>query len=346
MDVKILDRDFVAVGIVENFQSFIWTDRYCSYGDFEIYTPLGSAFLNDIQIGYYLWNAESEHMMIVEAINVTTDVENGTFIKITGRSLESILARRIVWAQTTISGNIQNGVKRLINEAIINPSIAIRKIDNFVFEDSTDPNITGYTFEAQYTGDNLYDVIVDICNDIGCGFKVVLNENKEFVFSMYHGVDRSGDVIFSNEYNNLITTDYLNDFTEFKNVTLVAGEGEGTDRKTVVVGTAEGLDRYELYTDARDLSTNNGQIPLATYQSQLTQRGNEKLSEAIHTEQFNGTVEPNVMFTYGLDYVCGDIVTFVDTFGNKGTPRIDEYIFSYDEQNGYYCYPTFVILEE
>lgn len=44
----------------------------------------------------------------------------------------------------------------------------------------------------------------------------------------------------------------------YRNVALVAGEGEGLDRKTIPVGAAEGMERYELYVDARDVSSNEG----------------------------------------------------------------------------------------
>ena len=47
--------------------------------------------------------------------------------------------------------------------------------------------------EAQYTGDNLYDVIQKICEEQGIGFKITLNDEKQFVFELYAGSDRSYD---------------------------------------------------------------------------------------------------------------------------------------------------------
>ena len=80
--------------------------------------------------------------------------------------------------------------------------------------------------------------------------------------------------------------------------------------------------------------------------NQLKQRGLEKLAEVAITEGFQGTVEPDVMYKYNEDFTIGDFVTFKDKYGNYGTPRIDEFTISDDENNGYYCYPTFVMLEE
>lgn len=49
--------------------------------------------------------------MIVEKIQITSDTEDGNHVTVTGRSLESILDRRIVWGQKLLSGNLQNGIK-------------------------------------------------------------------------------------------------------------------------------------------------------------------------------------------------------------------------------------------
>ena len=132
-------------------------------------------------------------MMIVEKIQITSDTEDGNHVTVTGRSLESILDRRIVWGQKLLSGNLQNGIKTLLNENVISPSDSNRKIPNFIFKESTDPAITKLKLEAQYTGDNLYDVIQKICEEQGIGFKITLNDEKQFVFELYAGSDRSYD---------------------------------------------------------------------------------------------------------------------------------------------------------
>lgn len=344
MDIKILSPQFIELTVVENYQSFIWTERYNQYGDFELYAPTGSEWMRYIEIGNYVVTTDSDRMMIIENLEVTTDIENGTFAKITGRSLESILARRIVWVQTIIESNVQAVIKKVITDAIINPTLTARRIPNFIFSDTTDRRITKYSIEAQYTGDNVYTVVSDICQQIGAGFKVTLNENKQFVFKLFMGEDRSDSVIFSNEFNNLLTSDYKNTYENYCNVTLVAGEGEGSARKTAVVGSASGLNRRELYTDARDLSSSG--TTAAKYLNQLKQRGNEKLAEKKLTEGFQGTVVPDIMYQYGVDFNIGDFVLFRDTFGNEGRQRIDEFIISHDEGNGYYTYPTFVTVEE
>lgn len=261
MNLFILNKELDPIAILDDYVSLIWTDRYQKCGDFELVLSASSAILSTIKQDYYVWCSESDHTMIVEKILVNSDVEDGSTVTISGRSLESILDRRIIWGLKTLSGNLQNGVKVLLNENVISPSNESRKIDNFVFEMSTDSKITELTIDAQYTGDNLYDTICKICADRGIGFKVTLSNDKNFVFKLYAGTDRSYRqnkvpwVIFSPKFDNLISSNYLESRSSLKNVTLVGGEGEGSERRYTAVGSTTGLDRREMFTDARDISS-------------------------------------------------------------------------------------------
>lgn len=261
MDLLVLDKDLDAICVIDTYTSLIWTDRYYKAGDFELCFPASKEILEFIKQDYYLYNKESEHVMIIEQIMIETDTEDGNKLTISGRSLESILDRRVVWGLKTLSGSFQNGIESLLNDCIISPSKPTRQITNFIFEASEDTAITDLTLEAQYTGDNLYDVISKACEERGVGFKVILNDNKQFVFSLYSGLDRSYDqtelpfVVFSPNFDNLISSNYLETKSGLKNVTLVGGEGEGQARRYTAVGDVLGLDRREMFTDARDLSS-------------------------------------------------------------------------------------------
>lgn len=261
MNLFVLDTNLNVIFIVDTYSSLIWTDRYNEYGDFELYTPISKSVLDYFKQDYYLWRNDSEHTMIIEKLLINSDVEDGDKLTVTGRSLESILDRRVVWGQRTISGNLQDGIETLLNECIINPTKPERKIDNFIFERSTDPIITALTIDTQYTGDNLYDVIQGLCVSNNIGFKITINSNNKFVFKLYAGKDRSYDqfenpyVVFSPNFDNILNTNYMESKSTLKNVSLVGGEGEGSYRKYTAVGDTSGLNRREMYTDARDLSS-------------------------------------------------------------------------------------------
>lgn len=355
MEVFVLDKEFKNIAIVDYFESVIWTDRFSSAGDFEIYTPATKEIIDILKADYYLWLKDSEHMMIIEKIVLKTDVESGNHLTVSGRSLESILDRRIVWNQTVITGNLQNGIKTLLENNVINPSIADRKIANFIFEESTDEEITSITMDsAQYTGDSLYEVICNLCDTYKIGFSIILNSENNFVFKLYKGKNRSYDqntnsyVVFSPNFENIINSNYAEDSTEYKNITLVAGEGEGSARRTTIYGDAiSGIERRELYTDARDISSevDGGKISDAQYMQQLSQRGKEKLEEYKISKLFDGQTETENMFVYGKDFFLGDTVQLVNEYDMSSKSKITEMIRS-QSINGYEIYPTFEIIEE
>lgn len=348
MELTLLNTSLDAIAVVDDYESLIWTDRYQEHGDFEIYTPVTAGILEVLKQDYYLINRDSEHVMIVEKLLIKTDVETGNHITITGRSLESILKRRIIWGLRSVNGTLQNGIKILLEENIINPTDPDRKIDNFIFEESDDERITSLKLDAQYTGDEIYDVVNKLCKKHGIGFKVTLNDNKQFVFKLYVGTDRSYDqtdnpyVIFSPNFENIVNSNYLESRSALKNVTLIGGEGEGKDRRYHTVGNASGLDRRELFTDARDISSEVDDVALTEdeYNALLAQRGNEKLSENISVVSFEGEIEPTIMFRYQEDFFNGDIIQIENEYGHVSTARIVEMTTSENEQ-GTSVYPTF-----
>jgi len=356
VELVVLDSSLKMLSVLDTFESLIWTERYSAYGDFEVYTSINDSVLNTLKDDYYLWLKESNQTMIIEDRKIESDAENGNHFTVTGRSLESILERRIIWKQTILSGNFQNGIKKLLDENIINPSDNSRKVSELVFEASTDPLITGLTVEAQFTGDNLYDAIKKLCDSKNIGFRIKLSNDNKFVFKLYSGADRSYDqfanpyIVFSPKFDNIISTNYLESKKTLKTVTLVAGEGEGVDRKTTTVacssGAGKGLSRRELYTDARDVSSTVDDRTLTDteYNAQLSQRGLENLAENILTKSFEGKVETTRMYKYGEDFSLGDIVQIVNEYGIEGKARVTEFIRSQSKE-GLDSYPTFITVE-
>lgn len=353
MDVVVLNSKFESIAVIDTFKSLIWVDRYNAYGDFELYLAINSEVLPFQQLGYYLWNKESEHCMIIETIAIDSNVEDGNYSTISGRSLESILDRRIIWGQKQFKGSLEQAIKQMLTDAFISPTIPERKLDNFVFQESNDPVIQALEIDTQYTGENLYEVIKGLCEENHIGFKIILNDENQFVFSLYSGVDRSYAqssnpfVIFSPKYENIINSNYFSSSQNLKNVTLVAGEGEGAARKTVIVGSESGLERRELFTDARDISSTitGGTLTAAQYNQQLEGRGTKNLSSFILQTAFEGEVEATRLFKYGEDFFMGDIVQIANEYGHEGSAYISEIIHSQDE-TGISVYPTFQIRQK
>ena len=45
MDLMVLNTNLDAIAVVDTYESFIWTDRYYEYGDFELYAPMRTEVL-------------------------------------------------------------------------------------------------------------------------------------------------------------------------------------------------------------------------------------------------------------------------------------------------------------
>lgn len=368
MEATLLDTNFNQVAVVSHFKSFIWNDRYVEPGDFELYIPMDPSLLQMYKKGYYLWNAESEHTMIIESISIEDSFDEGDFYVVSGRSLESILGKRVVWNKkifirdenTGVKPNLQNGIKTLLEENAINPTMPARKIDNLIFKASTDEAVTKLTFEASYLGEDLLTVVKKLCQENDIGFKITLNENDQFVFELYAGVDRSYAqitrpyVTFSPRYNNITSTKYKDSDKALKNVALVVGEteldedGNEITRIDYEFGSATGLDRREIFVDATSLTLEDedgGTRTAEQYQALLRKRGIDALMENTSATKFDGQLLPNIMYTYREDYNIGDVVQVEDAYGHEGTARITEYIMSHDN-SGTAAYPTFEMIEK
>lgn len=353
MEPLIMNENFETIGVLDTFESLIWTDRFSAYGDFEIYTSANKSIIDIAKPNYYLWSESSEHSMIIEDLNLEASVEFGNHYTVTGRSLESILTRRIVWKQTVLDGYLEGQIKKLLNENVIAPSDQNRKIPNFVFEESEDPFIEALQIQSQFTGDVVYDAIKKICDTVNIGFKITFNDQNQFVFKLYSGSDRSYDqisnpyVVFSPNFENIINSNYTESYRALATVGLVAGEGEGSARKTAVVGdnTSSGMNRRETFIDARDISSqvDGGTLTNAQYNSMLVSRGNERMTENTVVKAFDGEVETTKLYHYGEDFFMGDIVQLENEYGSNSKVRITEYIYS-ENKEGYSAYPTFVVL--
>lgn len=345
MDLWIYDENFKRLGVVDTAESIIWANRFRQCGDFEIYIPASAEMLELLQEDRFVGREDDDMVCIIEKVVITTDEENGDYLTVTGRDLRSILERRIVWNQTSLNGTVEKALQQLVRDAFIDPEIPERQYNKLRF--AAAHNYTE-TVSAQYTGTNLLEAIMELCAAYNYGFKIFLQDGY-MRLDFYKGVDRSANqeentrVIFSEYYDNLKTFTYTRDKTNYKSVVVVAGEGEGLARKRVNLTRSvdtSGLHRREMYIDARDISSNEGEISDSDYNNLLAERGSTSMSEAAIVESMSGSVEFSEMYTYGKDYNLGDIVTTVNKYGLQVDSQVLEVVEVWDE-NGYECTPTF-----
>jgi len=364
IEVSVLDQNMECYAVLDKYTSFIWTDRYNEAGEFELTIPVTAKNADKIRKDDYLRIKTSNRLMIIESIKTEMDTEDGNVYSITGRSLEIILDRRIVWNQSQVAGSIQNAIHSLINDAFINPKDSRRKVDNFLFIESADPNVThvNYSEVAQYMGESLYDVVKKVCQAFHLGFKIIY-ENGHFKFSLFAGIDRSYDqhtnsyVVFSPNHDNLRNSKYLESLKNYKNVLRIAGQGEGATKTCIThymefddykASEKTGLARREIYLDCSDASSitdANTTMDVEQYTNVLVQKGVEKLIELAPETAFEGEIDTTTMFKYHDDFEVGDLCEIRNEFGMSDQVRIAEVVQTW-EPSGYSCIPTLKSLKE
>lgn len=318
--LNVFTPDYTFLGPLEPISSYSYTEGYRTCGTFSIYSPVNPRVTQIASIGNVVIFDESRGVAgVIETISQNQDgVEYE--LTITGRLVQVYLYRRICWGLYEKSGSVVDIIEDLVRSQVIAPNIPERSIPDMSLGVSSGGG--GESIRFQSTGGVVGEKVEELCGTRDLGYKVEYRPiSKKMTFSVYQGLDRSllqstlSPCVFSYEFENLLSSRYLNDHQSHKNVALVAGEGEGLARKTTSVGSGSGKDRFEVFVDARDLSSMNQQgesTPLSEYLKILSQRGLETLSEYPICENFEATINSFGNLVYGEDFFLGDLVTVQD----------------------------------
>lgn len=379
MEFMVLDKNYDGITMIDTFTSAIWTVRYDEAGDFEIYTPVRLDYIQAMQIGNYLWNRDSDRLMIIETVEIETDAEEGSQLIVTGRSLESILDRRIVTSSQNFSGNLQSVLFAIIQNEVIS-SGGTRRIPGFSLKTSSDSRITSISIsELSIRGENVYDVVCSLCQANKVGWRILPKGAGGFEFELYVGVDRSYAqsvnpyVTFSPSFENLLNSNYIKSFKSYKNSIYAVGtyqkevilqnkykddngewvvEEQTTYEEAEVVtwqysetATPSGLARREMFIDNGGVNDGEQGGEYATWNAVNKEKAIAELGEHQTTTAFEGELEATRQYIYREDFNIGDIVQVENEFGITGTVYISEIVFSQDA-NGITITPTFTSTED
>ncbi len=256
IELFVYNKDLEQIGIIDQYSSLIWANRYARLGDCELYLPATTEALQSLKIGYYLRRPDDDMVCQIRKIELDTSAEDGNYLIVTGTDAKGILDQRIIWDTSYCSGSIEKFCRKLVRDATIytnNAFRAIRKSDNttYLIKLGAEAGLEqAVTEQVSYT--NLGDKIRAYCNAFGYGYRMKYDEGQ-LAFEMYQGTDRSDSVIFSPMFDNLASSQYVDDETRMGNAAKIGGEGEGAQRWVVITGSAKGINRYEHFIDARDL---------------------------------------------------------------------------------------------
>lgn len=304
--------------VVDIFSSLIITENYYSANTFELVVPLTL----DNVIRYVPDTLVRADGVFYFVDDVSVDNENNGTMSISGKSLAGKYSDRIIDPPLTLNDTPQKIVQTLFTNYMIRPSDTKRRyeflaIDNVSAGDFPDVKIS---YQSSYA--TVQDAVEMICKAYGFGFRETAKvaENGTFfdpinTITLYRGEDKTSWVEISKNFETLLNESYKNSISDYKTTARVFGEGEGNARLNITVGDESvGVDRKELYVDARDLqkSGQDGKPDMsdAEYRALLINRGNEKLGDQQRILSINGGINTrSSLYQIGRDYDVGDTVT-------------------------------------
>lgn len=266
--VYILDPDDLSImGIIEDYYSLNWTERYNEMGEFELEVPIEYDEHPLLAFNNFLYIKSSERLMIIEDIKPTQE-EDRAFLLVKGSSAESLLTRRILIGGINVSGLAENLVYFLVDSNMVDADDADRNIS--IIKTTYPSPATSIQYKNQLEMQSLYDAVEKICKTTNLGFKFI-RENiagsgeipiTKLGFYVYNGEDRSFDqstntyVIFSDNFDNVVSSSFYLSQKKKINIVLVStdlkdkyGEDENSetlDKVFVWYGPEpSGINRYE-----------------------------------------------------------------------------------------------------
>jgi len=323
MELYCFDKNINLIDVIEKFSSLEWLEEYNGLGAFKLIADYTERNIEDLKQDNLLWKNDGETAGIIERVRYKKNI-----IECRGRLTNKLLDDRII-LNTVYIINIEAGLRNAItaNCIIRNgiPNLALGQLNNI-----TDIGKKRITYKTVFEAINGYKNI---------GFKIKLNTvDKKHEVEFYKGVDRSLDVLFSEELENIFNNEIISDSLKLKNIAYVYGEGEGENREYTIVDLSNGNYKRELFVDAKnirkELLTDEEYIEL------LQERGREKLFNKLQENIFKCNLKVDGVFKYKEDFFLGDYVTCrSDKYMVKFKVRISAIKEVYGK-NGYEIFAT------
>lgn len=318
MDIKLLDKNFNLIEVVDEYSSLIWHRKYYECGSFELYAEMDK--FEVFKMSKYIYIDIDTETGVIESLGYG---DKKSYIK--GRFLESESDSKIIYPVQNLSGTPQNIVLQLCGKFL--PDI----------DREADPQLNTGNMNLQDLGSNLMEKIYELLKPEEMSFRIIYDyENDRKILKVWKGIDRIGAnpqnsiAIFAEDFENVVDSKYAYSREELRNFAYIIGE-DIEPRIVVQLDLRENPSeqRKELWVDAKDLKKENlsGDI----YKQQLYQRGMEKLSEYNEILKVEMNAIPDANMVYKSDYNLGDKCIYIDRKTNlEVEQRITEILETYE----------------
>lgn len=331
--VRILSPQLDFLGEIDLYTSLLFSRSWQGTGEFELHAagPLNPLFL--AESNFIMLDNNGRRAGIIRSVE-QTDGGSGMETMIRGQTLNGIACQRYTLPLEGEANGGYDTVPALLSPAdtpapvpaeTILKTYAQRHLSSPLDPKRKIPVLTvakdlgrgaKSTWISRYEQlDSVFQLVSEY-TDIGWEIYIDL-ENKQLVFDVIPGVDRSGQqsgnsqVFFSLDYESVQTLAYSRDVTTFKNLAYAGGTGEGPSRLVLkVTNEAEepqGLERFETFLDCGGLELTETSTALS-----LESEGKHKLQDYPKTESLTATIAQGGSFLYLRQWDLGDLVTVID----------------------------------
>ncbi|WP_054948985.1 siphovirus ReqiPepy6 Gp37-like family protein [Numidum massiliense] len=356
--LRVFTPDLQLRSEIDNYESLQFQRSWSEIGEFEIHINRHKEHVNELLKNNIIVLGEDLHKCgIIRHCEISFD-ESGrgseTWV-IRGYELKAILGQRITVppsgkSHETLNNTAETAMKFLVDRNAITPVDTKRAFP--MLERALSPG-RGKQVKWQSRYKELNEELTALAELGGLGWWIALDYSKrKWVLDVYEGRNLTvgqtehPPVIFSTEFDALSSLQFVNSYMDYRNVAYVGGQGEGAKRRIVKVGDASGLDRHEMFVDARDVSEETEDDPPQKRPdpeivADLRERGEQNLAEHAHEFSLEGKVFEESPYVYEEDWDLGDIVTIREPNWNLTLDARITAVREIYEHGGMQVEPTF-----
>lgn len=304
MNLNLYDKDLNRIEIIGGrYVSCFWEEGYNTVGSFSLELIETDYYKKNLKSDCYVGRDDRKTLMVIKTVEVY-----GGKIVASGKQATRVLEDVSFVGTIKKGSNIDTSVKNAYNKS--------NKYRNVYFSETD----LGVQYSKQISNKSFLDLCKTMAQSEDLGFRAVKINGS--IFIEFYKPEENKNLVLSERFGNL-TIDSFSDSTEnFKNYAIVLGQGEGDERKKVVVDLSNGEEKREMIVDARDIYMEENDTE-ESYSEKLTARGFEKLSEKKKT--FSCSFYP-YSNDFGKKYDLGDILTiYLTDYGIKLKARVSQF---------------------
>lgn len=296
------DKDFVLLGVVNDFSSLQWFEKWYSVGTFEIHADFlhTELFKNTA----YVYRNDT---IYTGAVGVFGYTDTSVYVK--GAMLEQILEHSPIVGNVILEGLGGDIIRRIIEQYCISPPDAGFKVARLQMGAGAG---LGAQTRIELENDTVLTAIQTIALEQGLSFNMRYEEKQDIIFfDVLQGLDRTQEqgvntwCLFTTETRNIISDKYEEN-KYIKNYAIVLGGSPPDVVRVDVDQVPPGEMRKTIIVTESSLKQD--EQTLAQYQEVLRNRGLQVLAENAVIK----TIEPEIDEHRVMSFSLGDLCSYVN----------------------------------